>query len=189
VNSELGFRQLTLENWLQFDPTSAKLILDNAGATTKTIEVSDAYARDILEHSVSDAVPIEVAAMLEVAKGAMIYGYFFYPLFSVGLEHICKVAEAAIRAKCQTINAPSKVKTFEERIDYLGKTGMISEDTRRRWHKLRHFRNSVSHPQWQTIYTPGMALGILPRLVDDLNQLFGGGGTPPEQPSPRPSMP
>ena len=74
--------------------------------------------------------------------------------------------------RCRQLNAPGSVKSFEERIVWLGEQGILSGDEAGRWHALRGLRNSASHPKDQTILPPGMALGVMQRVADDVNRLF-----------------
>ena len=132
----IGIKELTLQNWLQADASSTKFILDNKGARNRLIKLSNKYTESILEYKLSESVPVEIRRIFEVAKGAMLYGYFFYPLFTLGLEHVCKVAESAVRVKCKKINAPTKVKDFYKSIEYLAEIKVFSDDTSALYHKF-----------------------------------------------------
>ncbi len=168
----IGIKELAIDNWLQVDTTSAKLIRNNEGAKKKCIEVSNKYADSILRYKLSESVPQQIRRIFEVAKGAMVYGYFFYPLFTLGLEHICKVAEATVIVKCEEVKAPRWVSSFFKAIEFLAEINVFSNDTKNRWHALRKLRNNISHPKGQSILTPGMAIGILAPLVADINDIF-----------------
>ena len=125
--NDLGIKLITVENWLEVDYVSAKLIGDNVGVQKRQIEASDLYIESIVQYNLTENVPIEIRRIFEVAKGAMAYGYFFYPLFAVGFEHICKVAEATIRIKCKMVDAPPEVgKNFMNGIEWLVKYKYIS---------------------------------------------------------------
>ena len=38
-------------------------------------------------------------------RGAMVYGYFLYPLYVLGAEQLFRVAEAAVTLKCEQMGA------------------------------------------------------------------------------------
>ena len=75
--NDLGIKLITVENWLEVDYVSAKLIGDNVGVQNRQIEASDLYIESIVQYNLTENVPIEIRRIFEVAKGAMAYGYFF----------------------------------------------------------------------------------------------------------------
>ncbi len=104
---EFGFKNITSENWLEPDPILrgfVKLTLHGPEQIT-----SDDLFDDILEHRLSEFVPREVKALYEVARGAMCYGYFFYPLYTLTYEQLFRVAETAVTLKCKSLSAPKRL--------------------------------------------------------------------------------
>ena len=70
--SEYGFKTITMENWREPDPVNDVFVtLLPTGFRPTTIEDR---VGDILESKLSDAVPLEVRRLYEVARGAMVYG-------------------------------------------------------------------------------------------------------------------
>jgi hypothetical protein len=61
---------------------------------------SEEWAQRILEPHLSLAVPPEIQRLFEVAQGAILYGYFFYPLYTLALEQVFRVVETAVSDKC-----------------------------------------------------------------------------------------
>ena len=120
-------------------------------------------------------MPSDVQALFEVACGAMVYGYFFYPLYTLAAEQLFRVVESALAHKCKALGAPRSRRTFEKRIEWLVEEGVISRPESTRWHAARQMRNAASHPECQMVLTPGNAIGILERVADDINSLFSGG--------------
>ncbi len=169
---DLKFKRLTVENWLDSDPTVAifagRLLPDG----TNQPYSGDDWLRDILVPSLSEKVPLEVVELYEVARGALVYGYFFYPLYTLGFEQLFRVAEAAIVHKCAAMSAPTSRKHFVQRIDWLASQGVLSAEATRHWHSARELRNYASHPQRQTLTVPGEAIGALQRMANDINALF-----------------
>ncbi len=178
---KLGIKALSLENWISPDPLMCNLVMHNKDNGMISIMSGDDWALSILEPKPAETVPIEILKLFEVARGSMLYGYFFYPLYTLALEQCYRVAEAAITEKCNQLNAPKKAKTFKDRLVYLHKTDVISKLTHDNWNAIRELRNSASHPKEQTILTPGMALGMLFQIADEVNSLFGGCIKVPEQ--------
>jgi len=126
-------------------------------------------------------VPLEIAKLLEVARGAMIYGWYFYPLIALGMEQCWRILETGVRVRCQQANIPTKIvtpkakeidATFDNNIKALIKNKIISKTDKERWKAVRKLRNCSSHPERQSIYDPGQAQGILSLAVDLLNDLF-----------------
>jgi hypothetical protein len=168
----LGFKRLTLDNWLQPDGASTAFgsisPIDGKPRSTTANE----RLGYILRPQLTEKVPIEVSALFEVARGAMVYGYFFYPLYALGCEQLFRVVETAVNLKCKAMGVPSKVQKFYEKLEWLVLMKVISEEEKNIWHALRELRNLASHPQNQTILPPGMVIGIVERIADKINFLF-----------------
>ncbi|MGH9755033.1 MAG: DUF4145 domain-containing protein [Blastocatellia bacterium] len=112
-------------------------------------------------------------ALFEVAAGAMLYGYFFTQLYTLGLQQAFRVAEAAIMAKCeQIVTSGKQKKTFESKINALIAARVLTTDEGKRWHALRKMRNLSSHPEQLENWFPQQVLRILASLVEDINRLF-----------------
>ncbi|MGI8483866.1 MAG: DUF4145 domain-containing protein [Thermomicrobiales bacterium] len=173
--AELGFKTLTVENMQQSDPVLSIFVRLSAQDGSIRKLAADEWAREILVVELSEQVPREVRRLFAVARGALVYGYFFYPLYTLGAEQLFRVAEAAVGHKCQDLGvSATKLKslTFQKQLEYLVKQGTISTTDERRWDALRHLRNLSSHPEDQTILPPGVAIGELRRIAADLDGLF-----------------
>src|SRR5215475_3336339 len=166
-------KSLTKENWLKADPSI--LIFEKLNLRTgQSSSISqEEWAERFLRHKLSKDVPDEIVALFEVATGAMLYGYFFTPLYTLGLEQVFRVAEAAITAKCkQIVMSAKQMKKFESKIDGLVAAGILTADEGKRRHALRNMRNRSTHREQQEIWFPQSVLRILAGLVEDINQLF-----------------
>ena len=170
--NDIGIKEITIQNWLAPDIASAKLINNNAGAKQLTVTVSDLYIQAVVAIRLSSMVPLEVRRAFEVAKGAMVYGYFFYPLFTIGLEHLYKVAEIAVKVKCAAIDSNRRVDKLTKGIRLLVSSKVFDAATEKRWCALKNLRNNASHPADQTIVTPAMAIRMLEPLAEDLEKIF-----------------
>lgn len=169
--SEYGFKKLSIYNWNQPDPIMSHFV--SMDGFRQPNQLSDAdWAKAILEPEIGQFVPDEIRSLFEVARGSMVYGYFFYPLFTLSAEQLFRVAEAAIIHKCNELNAPKSKKTFQARINWLLEYGAIDKAYGMKWDAVRKLRNDTSHPSKQMILTPGNAFNILLSTTDHINALF-----------------
>ena len=170
--NDLGFKNITLENWLKPDDISLSFAhISPIDGTIKPIK-GDYWVRYILEPKLREVVPTEVQKLLEVARGAIIYGYFFYPLYSLAWEQLFRVAESAISHKCKAIRAPKSIKTFNLKVKHLLNKKVIPPQDITTWNAIRKLRNSASHPKNQMIIPPGSVITTLERIVEQINSLF-----------------
>ena len=171
----MGWKRLTKENWLETDPVIAsglfvQLSLTDGQATPMG---PDSWAERILEPELASSVPAEVRGLFDVARGAMLYGSLFYPLFTLGLEQLYRVGEAAVTLRVQPLGlSKKKTKTFENKLDALQDASVLTAQQHQQWSALRGLRNEASHPERQTILAPGHALSLLHSLAAAINHLF-----------------
>jgi hypothetical protein len=177
-----GIKALTPENWLEPDPVMECFVTAKA-EDCRPIKGHE-WASRILRHTLGDHVPEEVQGLFEAARGIMVYGYFYYPLFTLGTERLSSALEAAVLCRCRELACPQKVKNLQGRIDWLAEQGVLSDKEQYQLHISRSIRNDVSHPTRQTLLTPGIALGMLGRCAEDINNLFAvpGGAATSESP-------
>jgi len=169
--TKFGFKEIGLENWLLRDP-----VHDIFSKVTPTGEVSpmrgEDWVRLVLKPQILETVPNEIQALFEVARGALIYGYFFYPLWTLGTEQLYRVTEAAVSYKCANLEAPKSIKYFKGKIDWLKNNKVISKEDAEKLNNLRHLRNMASHPKEQSIIIPRMAIKLLVNVSGTINSLF-----------------
>jgi len=163
----LPFRQLTPSNWAEPDPILQHLVLIRPDGSQSPVSGSG-LAEGFLDFQLNEAVPRSIRAMFEVARGTMCYGFFFYPLYTLGTEQLYRVAEAGIRHRC----GGKKRAKLADLIDQLVAEGVVPEDQRSRLDALRLLRNYSSHPEDQTILLPGDARNTVERVGELLNALF-----------------
>jgi hypothetical protein len=133
---------------------------------------SEAWVFDLVQIELDPAVPDSVRKLFEIARGTLVYSLMFYPLLTLGTEQMFRVFEASVSAKCKAMNAPPKVRTFADKIDWLGKSAVIPLEQQPRWTAVRHLRNEASHPRNQNILPPGEALTIVDIAVELITPLF-----------------
>lgn len=166
-----GIKTLTTENWLQPDPTSTIFVqISHADGSVSPMSGED-WTALFLGPSLDDNVPEEVCKLFEVARGALAYGYFFYPLFTLAGEQLYRVAEAAVSEKCALLGAPKRLR-FQEQIKFLLDRNVIADADFPRWDGIRMLRNMSSHPGRQNILPPGMVATTLHLVVERINSLF-----------------
>lgn len=170
--TNLGFKQITPSNWLQVDPTSAIFarITPHGGVEPMT---GEDWLEAILKPVLVDGVPVEVRRLFEVARSSIVYGYFFYPLFTLCWEQLFRVADAAILHKARQIGCPSSQnKVFARRLEYLKDKNILSTTEFEWWEAIRHLRNMASHADDQSILPPGSVVDTLHRISEGVNRLF-----------------
>lgn len=167
----LGFKALTLENWQQPDPVSSGYVTFDSGDQPRPM-TGDDWMYHILAIPLAETVPDELRRLFEVARGTMLYGWFFYPAYTLASEQVLRVAEAAVARRCQELEAPRSVRTLGRRLAWLGQRGDLSAEDLERWDAVRHLRNLASHPQDQNVLLPGMVISQVRLLADAIGSLF-----------------
>ena len=165
------FKELTPENWLEPDPVMRLFVVYSPDEPSRLM-TGDDWAHHILAIRLSDVVPEEVRRLFEVARGTLLYGYFFYPLYTLGLQQILRVAENAVTYRCRKQGAPASKKRFMERLEWLRDHGILSTNEHARWEVVRHLRNWGTHSQNQDILLPGMAVGTVQKIANLIHSLF-----------------
>lgn len=171
--TKFGFKEITQSNWLEPDDASKAYVRLTPSGQPEPMTGND-WMRHILTPKLLATIPTELQALFEVARGALSYGYFFYPLYTLASEQLFRVTEAAVAHKCKALGAPKSTKTFAERISWLVKIGVNPNSDLSQWDAIRRLRNSASHPERQSILTPGNAIGLLERVAEKINSLFSG---------------
>lgn len=168
----LNMKSIDEKNWLEADPVTHLLSnqIDSSGNLGQM--TGEDWLSLILEAKLAVDVPVEIRRLFEVARGTMAYGYFFYPLFTLGCEQLYRVAESAVSVKCERLHAPKGVKRFIDKIEFLEKNGTISSLDVMIWNAFRGLRNESSHPKNQSIFTPGIAIPQIELIAKQISSLF-----------------
>jgi len=169
--ADLGYKKLTIDNWKKPDTVARGFVKISESGETHSI-TEDGWVSDILKPTLKEGVPLEVQKMFEVARGAIIYGYFFYPLYTLAGEQLFRVVEAAVAIKCKSLGATGKVDTFQKEIEHLIEKNVIPPQEKEWWDAIRQLRNSSSHPGDQSIVTPPSVIGLLEQVADTINSLY-----------------
>jgi hypothetical protein len=164
--------RFTPDRWLQPDPTlSVFSKLDLANGTVEPMTSEDWFVvwRDA---TVDPPVPTDIINRIEQARACLAYGFFYYPLYALGVEQLLRVAEAALAVRCEDLNAPRTIRTFEKRIDWIASSTDVSTFDRDHWHALRKVRNETTHGAHRMLLTPAAAKQLLHDVVDAITALF-----------------
>jgi hypothetical protein len=164
-------KQLTLENWTEPDPTSAQFGQLSPVIGPRPMDGQD-WAGAFLAVELKPHVPEEVRGLFDVARGTLLYGWFFYPLFHVGEEQLYRVVEAAAKACYKSLGGTARQPTFDRAVNWLIARDVIPAADRDRWTAGRKLRNSASHPTQPVVMVPGQVLGTLRATAHDINRLF-----------------
>lgn len=158
-NSHHGFKRIHAENWNV--PDIPRFFPDFSESL---------WVQTHLAVYLNPNVPADLQKLFEVSRGAMIYGWFFYPLLTVGAQQAERLLESAVWMRCK--NGGWKVGNYHNNLKTLVQHGVIAAEDESRWQAARMLRNAASHQKQQTIYSPGMAFGNLALTAEWLNQLF-----------------
>jgi len=169
--AKFGFKEINQQNWLEPDEAIKVFVKISPDGKPQSMSGED-WLQPILTPKLLEAVPQDVQALFEVARGALLYGYFFYPLYTLAAQQLFRLTEAAVSHKCKALGAPNSKERFAEKIRWLANKGVIPETDIPAWDAVRKLRNSASHPERQSIITPGMAIGLLERVTEQINDLF-----------------
>lgn len=166
MEQHYGFKKLTIENILELDTFCIQRDIKQ--------EQGLSFVADYLKPKLSDSVPVETRKLFEVARGTMVYGLYFYPLYTVGTEQLFRVAENALRQKCIALGIQFKdgKMYFGNMLNKLIRKSVIAKERNHIWQSLRQLRNIYSHPDSQNIITPAIAVNTLKTTVEQINLLF-----------------
>jgi hypothetical protein len=163
--THFGFKKITNANWQQFDETTQKW-----REITSAAKTNEDWIKFFFQPTLNPKVPEEIAKLLEVARGAMIYGLYFKPLLTLGAEQCYRLLDTGTRIRCNQVGIATK--TFKENTDALMNHGILSKNDEELWKEIRKARNTASHPEQQLGFDPRSAKGYLNSVVDCLNYLF-----------------
>lgn len=172
------FKQLTPDNWQQPDPASELFARRDVQTDAMRPMTPDDWAGRFLAVQLDERVPADVRDLFAVARGTMLYGAFFYPLYAVGGEQARRVADAAALHRYNQLGGPKtkngKDQTFRYRITWMVAQGAIAQADEPRWAAHCKLRNIGSHPDFQMLHMPGDALHSLRVIAASINELFAG---------------
>lgn len=164
-------KELTLDNICQPDPAvlSPKYINSEGERLSLNLEV---LYNQIFSKKLNNNVPEEITNQIKAIQGTMIYGYFFYPIFTIAAEQSAIILETAITYKCIIHSMPDKIEKLKNKIAWLHLKSFITDNDFKKIDCIRKLRNTISHPKKQNIITPYMAIDLINNVIDIVNELF-----------------
>jgi hypothetical protein len=180
VDHAHGIERLSYENVLTPE-TGALMFIPGGGLTTLGPEIPSAeVVRERIEMFTSQALPTTVTEtvwrMFEFAKGAMCYGLWFYPLFTLGDDHLSRLFEWMVRDRYEALSKKKGV-NLEAMVDWLIKHKDFPDDMAVRWRAMYRMRNLVSHPEIQHLTDPHAALRHLHAMRNLVVHFYVDGST------------
>ena len=177
IDTPNNFKRLTAQNWMERDEVSSAFAALDLETGARVDISADGWAERFLAIELSSGVPEEIREMWDVARGVLLYGWFFYPLYALGEDQLRRVADAAVLLRYREVGGPSgpasgAPPSFKARLDWLIARGFISATVEQRWNAIRNLRNYGSHAAYARIETPLGALQSLAVLADSINALF-----------------
>lgn len=155
----LQFSRVTESNWLSPDRENYMPL----GIT------QDEWIAPFLQPQLNPSVPLNVVQAFEVARGCMIYCWFFYPLATLGAEQLARVGEVAMHERCRL--AGGRGTEFTAMASELMSLKVLSEEEFVRWRALAGLASDL-RPAGITIFDPGQAITALRSVTDLINGLF-----------------
>jgi len=169
--TKFGFKEINQNNWLEPDGVLKAFVKKSPYGKSEPITGND-LLNHILKPKLLESVPENVQALFEVARGALAYGYLFYPLYTLAAEQLFRVTEAALSYKCKALGAPESIENFAPMVSCLVNERIIPSSEFTRWDAIRKLRNFACHPESQSILTPGNAIKLLEGVAGQINFLF-----------------
>lgn len=164
-------KNLNLENWLKADAALCVFLQEDENGSLSN-PTGREWLEDILEPALETHVSDDICVLFEVARGTIAYGYFYYPLYTVGMDQLFRVQDAAVGERSTREGGPGPRSTFKERLDWLGKHQRIDNARLLQLDAARRLRNSASHASTQSLATPIMAIDCLGTTATILNDLL-----------------
>jgi hypothetical protein len=169
---EHGPKRLTAKNWLQLDPTVANFVdFDPATGVEFPFDPGE-WTALFLKPQLHDGVPENVRALFEVARSALPYGCFYYPLWAHAQDNLYRVGEAALSARFEMVPGHPSNRSMSNRREWLVKQGVLTGEAAEWWKWATELRNLGSHRVQALNLPPGLLVNNLLVLVEHINDLF-----------------
>ena len=110
--ANLGYKKINIKNWNEPDKLSTAYFTKIKKG--KVIHwTGEDWVRAIMKPKLSKKVPLEIRKLYEVTRGAMVYGYYFYPLYTLAGQQLFRIVDSACLLKCQELNPDKKFRSFK----------------------------------------------------------------------------
>ena len=165
-----SYKKLTVHNLAEMDPTFVSFsgFGDQSTRDGALRELID----ELLSPKLAPEVPNDIHRFFDYLRSMMVYGVFYYPIFTLAADQMWLMVEAAVFYRCVEAGFPEPPSEFIQMVDLLIREGIIPKNQRFLWENKWQIRNDVAHRKGQGIFDPGTALGIVSTLAQDINRLF-----------------
>jgi len=164
-------KRLTAENFLLPDPLTGEFTGQDGDGRAHRLSAMD-WAHEILSIELGESVPESVRHRFELARGVLLYGFFWYPLWVQGTVEALRAAELALERACAAERGPKRLATPESRIDWLAKRRVPGAVDAGTWRSLLEVRNVLADAGETPILTPRTSLDVIDRVCGAVNALF-----------------
>ena len=169
-----GMKSPTIENWLVPDKLAVMTTI-GLGLVLNPPKVEAAEGGRIVARlaafALANNVPKEVRKLFAAAKGAMCYGYLFYPLYAIAEDRLYLTLERAVKIRARETGCRPDG-TFADSIAWLCKRGHIDHATCVLLGVYRRGRNEAMHAEFQTIVPPTNSIRFALRIAKLIDLLF-----------------
>lgn len=167
------YKRITAENLVEPDPTTMVLTLLPVTEEQSGMSQPELWVHHALAPQLDEGLPPKLYGLYETARAAVVYGLYYYPLYSLAMGRLYQVADAATVHRCRELQAPKRqAKTFAQRVAWLDEHGLLTKKRRVQWDATRELRNYAVHPEQQDISLGTWALSDLEITADLVNDLF-----------------
>jgi hypothetical protein len=183
MESSPGVKRLTIDNWLMPDDIGRAFVEVNAATGERRPATAESWAQRFLAIELGQCVPAEIRDMWEVARGALLYGWFYYALYALGEHELRRVVDAAALYRYRQAGGPplkkpdregkSRWPPFKARVAWLADHGILPQASRGRWEAIVDLRNEGSHATFRHLVMPIDALMTMKLLAQEISGLFG----------------
>lgn len=164
-------KMLTVDNFLLPDPLTGDCVRRDPEGREEHRSAVD-WAHEILAVKLTDGVPGGVSSRFEIARSVLLYGFFWYPLWTHGAGEALRAGELAVEQVCSDLGAPKRAKDAEARLAWLAKRGVLESDDVSRWLALRSGVSGNGPEDLPPLVPPDAALGTLGTAAELINRLF-----------------
>ncbi|MCV2882374.1 hypothetical protein [Actibacterium sp. XHP0104] len=163
--------KLTLENHLERDTRLDCWSVHGIGPYSHS---TDDWVKMVLDVSLEVDLPPFLVEMFDRAQASMVYGCYYYPLFTLGIEELFRFGESAFREAVKEAEPCSSLnrKRYADLQKWASEAGLIDTATASRWNASRRLRNSVSHKDGAFLLGPNDALEQLDITKELVESLF-----------------
>jgi hypothetical protein len=166
-------KRLTADNFLLPDPLTGEFTGQDGDGRAHRLSAVD-RAHEILAIRIDEDVPEPVRNRFELARGILLYGFFWYPLWVQGTVEALQAAELALVAACEAAQGPKRLNSAESRIEWLEKRRTLEAADAGTWTSLVGVRAALAEAGETPILTPRKSLDVLEAVSQAINGLFRG---------------